>query len=363
MRNDTGFDEMSTKIAGQARNDEEYIMTIFVTGAAGYIATHVILELYKQGYDVVAADNFSNSKPEAITRTRALAGTDFPCYEMDIRDTDELAKIFKTHNIECVIHLAGLKAVGESVEKPLTYYANNLDSTISLLNAMKQHNIRNLIFSSSATVYSGDNEMPLTEDSKTGNCTNPYGWTKYMCEIIISDFVHANKDFSAALLRYFNPIGADISGDIGEDPSDIPNNLMPYIAQTAVGRRPFLSVFGNDYDTPDGTGVRDYIHVADLASGHVASIKYLETHKGINTFNLGTGKGISVLELVEAFESASGVKIKQKITDRRPGDLAVSYASTKKAERELGWTAKKTLLEACADSWRWQSKNPNGYEG
>jgi len=337
-------------------------MSIFVTGGAGYIGSHVILELLEQGYDVVAADNFVNSKPEAISRVRKLSGKDFPFYEMDICDTGGLDSIFSIHNVSCVIHCAGLKAVGESVQKPLEYYSNNLNSTIELLSAMRRFDVRKFIFSSSATVYSGNNDMPLTEQSLIGGCTNPYGWTKFMCEQIISDTASSVEGWSVALLRYFNPIGAHPSGTIGEDPQDIPNNLMPYIAQTAVGKLPVLSVYGNDYDTPDGTGVRDYIHVMDLAAGHVSAVKYVESNSGVNTFNLGTGKGVSVLELVAAFEEASGITINTKIAQRRPGDLAICYASTEKARRELSWEANRLLLDACADTWRWQKNNPNGYE-
>jgi len=336
-------------------------MTVFVTGGAGYIGTHIVLELFEQGYDVVAADNFSNSKPEAVSRLRQLAGSDFPFYEADMRDGAMLDRIFSTHDIDCIIHLAGLKAVGESVEKPLLYYSNNLDSTIALNEAMERHDVRKLIFSSSATVYSPDSEMPLTEDSPTGGCSNPYGWTKLMCEQIISDVSWARGGNAVSLLRYFNPIGAHPSGLIGEDPQDVPNNLMPYIAQTAVGRRPFLSVYGDDYDTPDGTGVRDYIHVVDLAAGHVAALKYIETHNGVSVFNLGTGRGVSVLELVSAFEDASGISIPKKIAGRRAGDLPVCYAATDKARLQLGWEAKKTIVDACVDSWRWQKNNPEGY--
>ena len=334
---------------------------IFVTGGAGYIGSHTVLELFKQGYDVVVADNFSNSKPEAVKRIKELAGRDFPFYEIDIQDSKRLDYIFNEHDIICVIHLAGAKAVGESISKPLEYYSNNINSTLQLCETMKRHGVANIIFSSSATVYSGDNIMPLGEDARTGNCLNPYGWTKYMCEQILTDVSGANKDWSVVLLRYFNPIGAHESGRIGEDPQDIPNNLMPYIAQVAVGRLPILSVFGNDYDTPDGTCIRDYIHVVDLAAGHVAAIKYIEKNKGVNVFNLGTGKGVSVLELVSAFEEASGVAIERKIAPRRAGDLPVTYAKTDKAKTELHWEARKTALEACADSWRWQKNNPNGY--
>ena len=336
-------------------------MTIFVTGGAGYIGSHTVLELLEQGYDVAVADNFSNSKQEAVSRVKHLAGRDFKFYEMDVRDSARLDRVFFEHDIGCVIHLAGLKAVGESVEIPLDYYANNLNSTITLCGVMKSHGIGKLIFSSSATVYCANNEMPLTEESPTGGCPNPYGWTKYMCERIIIDVAGANKNWAVALLRYFNPIGAHSSGQIGEDPQNIPNNLMPYIAQTAVGRLPYLNVFGNDYATPDGTGVRDYIHVSDLASGHVSTIKYLDTHPGVNIFNLGTGKGVSVLELLSAFEKSAGISIPKKIAGRRAGDLQVCYAAVEKAKRELGWTAKKTIADACADTWRWQKNNPNGY--
>jgi len=337
-------------------------MTIFVTGGAGYIGSHAILELLEQGYDVVAIDNYSNSKPEAIKRVKELAGRDFPFYEIDVRNRTQLYDLFGKHDIDCVIHFAGLKAVGESVKIPLEYYSNNLDSTLILCEAMKKHNIRKIIFSSSATVYDTKAEMPLTEDSRTGNCINPYGWTKIMCEQILIDTVNATENWSVALLRYFNPIGAHKSGRIGEDPQDIPNNIMPFIAQTAVGRHPHLNVNGNDYDTPDGTCIRDYIHVVDLAAGHVAAIKYIKKNTGVSIFNLGTGKGVSVLELISAFEEATGVKIKTKNAPRRPGDGPLCYAATEKAKNELGWEAKKTLQEGCADTWRWQKNNPHGYE-
>jgi len=336
-------------------------MKIFVTGGAGYIGSHAILELLKQGYEVVVIDNFINSKPEAITRVKELSGCDFPFYEMDLRDGKQLDRVFGKHNIDCVIHFAGLKAVGESIEKPLEYYSNNLDSTIVLCNAMKKHKINKIIFSSSATVYNAEDEMPLTENSLVGGCTNPYGWTKFMCEQILTDTVKANDGWSATLLRYFNPIGAHESGRIGEDPQDIPNNIMPYIAQTAVGRLPYINIYGDDYDTPDGTGVRDYIHVVDLAIGHVAAIKFLQNHSGVSIFNLGTGKGVSVLELISAFESVTGKELKKKIAPRRPGDIATCYASTEKAKKELGWKTAKTIEDACADTWRWQKNNPNGY--
>ena len=336
-------------------------MTVLVTGGAGYIGSHTCLELLGQGYEVIVADNFCNSSPEAIRRVKALSGKDFPFYEADVRDAKAMDDVFGRHDIGCVIHFAGLKAVGESVQVPLKYYGNNLESTITLCEAMVRAGVKQIIFSSSATVYNGENEMPLTEASRTGGCTNPYGWTKYMCEQILQDAAAAIDGFCVVLLRYFNPIGADESGRIGEDPSDIPNNLMPYIAQTAVGRRDYLRVFGGDYSTPDGTGVRDYIHVSDLARGHVAAIQYCQKHTGCEVFNLGTGQGTSVLELLRAFEKAAGKQIPYQIVERRPGDLAISYAATEKAAEILGWHADKNIADACADSWRWQRSNPIGY--
>lgn len=329
-------------------------MTIFVTGGAGYIGSHTALKLLEQGYDVVVADNFVNSKPEVVRRLRELSGRDFTFIEADVSKAEQLDKIFAENNIDCIIHFAGLKAVGESVSMPLEYYSNNLNSTIALCSAMKKHNVSKFIFSSSATVYNAAAKMPLTEDSPVGGCTNPYGWTKFMCEQILTDFAKANEGWSVALLRYFNPIGAHESGQIGEDPQGIPNNLMPYIAQTAVGKLPHLNVTGNDYDTPDGTGIRDYIHVEDLATGHIAAIDYICKNSGTCIFNLGTGKGTSVLELIAAFEEATGVKINTKLAPRRPGDLPISYAATDKARELLGWEAKKTIREGCADTWRWQ---------
>jgi len=337
-------------------------MRIFVTGAAGYIGSHTVLELLEQGYDFVAADNFSNSSPLAVERVKRLAGRDFPFYNSDVRDAAGLDEIFNSHEIDCIVHFAGLKAVGESVKIPLDYYGNNLNSTIALCNAMRQYGVKKFIFSSSATVYSSDNDMPLTEDSAVGNCANPYGWTKFMCEQILRDAAAANGDWVVSILRYFNPIGAHKSGEIGEDPRDIPNNLMPFITQVAVGRLDHLRVFGDDYDTNDGTGVRDYIHVVDLAKGHVEALRHLENRSDISVFNLGTGMGTSVLELVGAFEKASGVKIPRKIEGRRGGDLPVCYASVVKAERQLAWTANITIEEGCEDSWRWQRKNPHGYK-
>jgi len=337
-------------------------MNIFLTGGAGYIGSHTVVELISQGYDVIVADNLSNSKPEAIRRLKEITGKDFPFYEMDVRDSNKLDEVFVKHNIDVVIHFAGFKAVGESVAKPLDYYENNLNSTIALCEAMKKHNVSKIIFSSSATVYSGNNEMPLTENSNIGNCACPYGWTKFMNEQILTDTVNANDGWSLVLLRYFNPIGAHESGRIGEDPNGIPNNLLPYISQTAIGKFPYLTVHGDDYNTPDGTCIRDYIHVVDLAKGHTAALKYIQNNNGVSVFNLGTGKGVSVFEFVTAFEEATGIKINKKIGPRRSGDLPYAYASTEKAKKELGWEAVKSLTEACADSWRWQKNNPNGFE-
>lgn len=341
-------------------------MTIFVTGGAGYIGSHTVIKLLEQGYDVIVADNFVNSKPDAIDRMRKLAKDssnakprDFTFIEADVSEPEQLDRIFTKNKIDCIIHFAGLKAVAESVSMPLEYYSNNLNSTISLCNTMKKHGVTKIIFSSSATVYNMSAEMPLTEDSPTGGCTNPYGWTKYMCEQILTDTANANEGWSVALLRYFNPIGAHRSGQIGEDPQGIPNNLMPLIAQTAAGRFPHLNVTGDDFDTPDGTGIRDYIHVEDLASGHVAAIDYINKNSGLCIFNLGTGKGTSVYELIAAFEEATGVHIEMKIAPRRPGDGPVSYAATDKAKRLLGWEAKKTIKEACGDTWRWQQSSSN----
>ena len=306
-------------------------------------------------------DNLVNSNPKALERVEQITGKKLSFYEADVRDRAALDKIFETHNIGCAIHFAGLKAVGESVAMPLEYYDNNLNSTVTLCRAMKDHGVNNIVFSSSATVYSGDNSMPLRETSHTGMCTNPYGWTKYMTEQILSGMAFADKEWSVVLLRYFNPIGAHESGMIGEDPRGIPNNLMPYITQVAIGRREKLSIYGNDYPTPDGTGVRDYIHVVDLAKGHVAAVKYVVSGQGCEVFNLGTGIGYSVLDMVHAFEKANGVKVPYQIVGRRPGDLPTCYADPAKSERVLGWKAEKNLEDMCRDSWNWQSKNPMGY--
>jgi len=338
-------------------------MTVFVTGGAGYIGSHAVLELLERGYQVVVADNFSNGRPAALDRIKKLSGREFVCYEIDVRDEDKLDLIFSSHKIDCVMHFAGLKAVGESVAWPLKYYANNLESTIALCSAMLRHGVKNIIFSSSASVYYGGNEMPLREDSVVGNCTNPYAYTKLMCEQILTDTATANPDFSTVMLRYFNVIGAHSSGELGEDPQGIPNNLVPYIAQTAVGRREILSVYGDDYNTPDGTCIRDYIHIEDLIRGHVAALDYADKNKGAAIFNLGTGKGSSNLEVIKAFEDASGVMINKKSAPRRAGDWAVAYASADKAREELNWVAKKTLADAMADLWRFQSRYPSGYDG
>ena len=336
-------------------------MNVLVTGGAGYIGSHTCLELLNEGYGVVVLDNLCNSNPKSLDRVKALTGKDLIFYEGDVRDEDLLRKIFAAHDIGCVIHFAGLKAVGESVSMPWEYYDNNLNSTLVLTKVMKEVGMKNIIFSSSATVYTADNEMPLKEDSRTGNCTNPYGWTKYMTEQILSGIAHADDQWSVVLLRYFNPIGAHHTGRIGEDPRGIPNNLMPFVTQVAVGRREKLSVFGNDYDTPDGTGVRDYIHVVDLAKGHVAAVKYACSNQGCEVFNLGTGTGYSVLDMVKSFESVNNVAVPYVITDRRPGDIATCYADPAKSAEKLGWKAEKNLADMCRDAWNWQSKNPMGY--
>ena len=336
-------------------------MNVLVTGGAGYIGSHTCLELLESGYDVIVVDNLCNSNPESLNRVQALTGKTLKFYEGDVRDEALLLKIFEENEIGCVIHFAGLKAVGESVAMPWEYYDNNLNATLVLTKVMKQVGMKNLIFSSSATVYTADNEMPLKETSRTGNCTNPYGWTKYMTEQILSGLAYADQDWSVVLLRYFNPIGAHQSGRIGEDPRGIPNNLMPYITQVAVGRREKLNIFGNDYDTPDGTGVRDYIHVVDLAKGHVAAVKYAAANSGCEVFNLGTGTGYSVLDMVNAFRDVNKVALPYAIVDRRPGDIATCYADPAKSKEKLGWMAEKTLEDMCRDSWNWQKNNPMGY--
>ena len=336
-------------------------MAVLVTGGAGYIGSHTCVELMNAGIDVVIVDNFYNCRKSSIDRIKALVGRDFPYYECDIRDREGLDKIFKTEKIDSVIHFAGLKAVGESVQKPLEYFDNNITGTLVLLDVMRKNGCKKIVFSSSATVYGTKNISPLTEDMEIGGVTNPYGRTKYMIECILQDLYVSDKDWSICLLRYFNPIGAHKSGTMGEAPNGIPNNLMPYITQVAIGKRDHLSVFGNDYDTPDGTCVRDYIHVVDLALGHVKAVQKVEGEKGVFIYNLGTGKGYSVLDVVNAFKKASGIDIKYEIVARRAGDLAVCYSDPSKAYKELGWKAERDIEEMCEDSWRWQKQNPNGY--
>ncbi|MGI6264276.1 MAG: UDP-glucose 4-epimerase GalE [Acutalibacteraceae bacterium] len=337
-------------------------MAILITGGNGYIGSHTCLQMLNAGYDVVVLDNHCNSKPAVARRVQALAGRTYPVVEGDIRDKACLRRVFADYPIEAVIHFAGLKAVGESVQKPLTYYDNNVAGTTALCEVMAEAGCKRIVFSSSATVYNADLPSPRREDMPTGGVSNPYGRTKYMIEEILKDLCFADKDWSAVLLRYFNPVGAHESGAIGEDPQGIPNNLMPFVAQVAVGKRDHLNVFGDDYDTPDGTGVRDYLHVVDLARGHVCAVKYALEHTGAEAFNLGTGTGYSVLEIVRTFERESGVPIPYVIAPRRAGDIAVNYSDPAKAQRVLGWRAEKTLADMCRDTWRWQSQNPNGYD-
>ena len=336
-------------------------MNVLVTGGAGYIGSHTCVELLNRGMGVVVIDNLVNASPKAIERVEQITGKHVHFYENDVRDRAALDRIFEKHHIDCAIHFAGLKAVGQSVSMPLEYYDNNLFSTVTLCEAMRDHGVKDIVFSSSTTVYSGDNDMPLREGSRTGMCTNPYGWTKYMSEQILRDTAFADSGWAVVLLRYFNPIGAHSSGLIGEDPRGIPNNLMPFISQVAVGRLDHLNVFGDDYDTHDGTGVRDYIHVVDLARGHAAAIEYMQRHRGESVFNLGTGMGYSVLDMVKAFERVTGKKIPYEIVPRRPGDLATVYSSPDKSAEELGWKAQYDLDDMCRDAWAWQSKNPMGY--
>lgn len=337
-------------------------MAILVTGGAGYIGSHTCVQLIEAGYDVVVVDNLCNSSKESLKRVAAIVGKEIPFYEADIRDAEALTRIFEKEDISAVIHFAGLKAVGESVAKPLEYYDNNIAGTLVLCDVMRKAGVKNIIFSSSATVYGDPAFIPITEECPKGQCTNPYGWTKSMLEQILTDLHTADEEWNVVLLRYFNPVGAHKSGTIGENPKGIPNNLMPYITQVAVGKREFLGVFGNDYDTHDGTGVRDYIHVVDLADGHVKALRKIEEKAGVCVYNLGTGNGYSVLDMVHAFEKACGHELPYKILDRRPGDVAACYADPAKAKEELGWVAKRNLEEMCEDSWRWQSTNPNGYE-
>ncbi|MDO4284087.1 MAG: UDP-glucose 4-epimerase GalE [Eubacteriales bacterium] len=337
-------------------------MKILVTGGAGFIGSHTVVELQNAGYDAVVVDNLVNASPKVIARVEAITGKKIPFYEADIRDREALEKIFEQEKPDAVIHFAGLKAVGESVGLPWEYYENNVSGTLTLLDVMRKNGCKNIIFSSSATVYGDPAFVPITEECPKGTCTNPYGWTKWMLEQILTDLQFADKEWNVVLLRYFNPIGAHKSGTIGENPNGVPNNLMPYITQVAVGKLPQLHVYGDDYDTHDGTGVRDYIHVVDLALGHVKALKKLEPGSGLNIYNLGTGVGYSVLDIVKNFEEATGKKIPYVIDPRRAGDIATCYSSAKKAQEELGWEAQYGIKEMCEDSWRWQSMNPNGYD-
>ena len=336
-------------------------MKILVTGGAGYIGSHTCVELLQQNYDVVVIDNLCNSNPKSLQRVEQITGRKLAFYEGDVRDEALLRRIFTEHKIDCVIHFAGLKAVGESVSMPWKYYDNNLNSTLVLTKVMEELGVKRMIFSSSATVYASNNEMPLKECSRTGDCTNPYGWTKYMIEQILTGMACADSEWSICLLRYFNPIGAHDSGLIGEDPRGIPNNLMPFITQVAIGRREKLSVYGNDYNTHDGTCVRDYIHVVDIAKGHVAAVKYAMEHEGCQVVNLGTGIGYSVLDIVHTFRDVNEVELPYEIAARRPGDIATCYADPAKSLEILNWKAEKNLEDMCKDSWNWQKNNPMGY--
>ena len=334
---------------------------ILITGGAGYIGSHTALELLNEGYEVVVYDNLCNSSRESLRRVEELTGKEIRFYEGDVLDAKALEEMFETEKVDAVIHCAALKAVGESVRKPLEYYNNNITGTLTLMEVMDKVGVKNIVFSSSATVYGSPEQIPITEECPKGQCTNPYGWTKSMMEQIMTDLQKAHPEWNVILLRYFNPVGAHKSGRIGEDPKGIPNNLMPYISQVAVGKLEKLVVFGDDYDTPDGTGVRDYIHVVDLAIGHVKAIKYIFTNPGLDIINLGTGTGYSVLDMVKAFGKACGKEIPYEIKPRREGDIAMCYAAPDKAAKVLGWKAERGLEEMCEDTWRWQSQNPNGY--
>ncbi len=336
-------------------------MKIFVTGGAGYIGSHTMVELLNAGHDVVVIDNLSNSKEESLRRIREITGKDFRFYRADLRDKHMLSDIFNNNSIDAVIHFAGLKAVGESTQKPLEYYSNNINGTLCLCEVMREFNVKKIAFSSSATVYGDPHSVPITEDFPL-SATNPYGRSKLFIEEILRDLYASDNSWDVILLRYFNPVGAHSSGQIGEDPNGIPNNLLPYISQVAIGRLKILSVFGNDYPTHDGTGVRDYIHVVDLALGHVRAIEKIKSKTGVKVYNLGTGRGYSVLEMIEAFTKASGRDIPYQITARRPGDIAECYADSSLAKKELNWVARKGIDEMCKDTWKWQSLNPNGYE-
>jgi UDP-glucose 4-epimerase len=337
-------------------------MKVLVTGGAGYIGSHTVIELLTIGHEVVIVDNLVNSSAESLARVEKITGQEIPFIELDVCDAEALRKVFQDNKFDAVIHFAGLKSVGESVQKPLWYYRNNIDSTLTLCEVMQDHGVKKLIFSSSATVYGTPSELPLKETSQVGaGITNPYGQTKFMIEQILRDVITADADWQISLLRYFNPIGAHASGLIGEDPNGLPNNLLPYVSQVAVGKLDKIRIFGDDYDTPDGTGVRDYIHVVDLAKGHVAALEHLPEAGTAGVYNLGAGQGISVLELIHAFEKACGKELPREIVARRPGDVASCYADVAKARQELDWQATKSLEDACADSWRWQSMNPQGY--
>ena len=337
-------------------------MAILVTGGAGYIGSHTVVELQSAGYDVVVLDNLSNASEKSLERVEKITGKPVTFYKADILDRDALNEVFEKESIDSCIHFAGLKAVGESVAKPWEYYENNIAGTLTLVDVMRKHGVKNIIFSSSATVYGDPAFVPITEECPKGQCTNPYGWTKSMLEQILTDIQKADPEWNVVLLRYFNPIGAHKSGTIGENPNGIPNNLMPYITQVAVGKLKELGVFGNDYDTPDGTGVRDYIHVVDLAVGHVRAVEKLKEKAGVSVYNLGTGNGYSVLDMVKAFSKACGKEIPYQIKPRRAGDIATCYCDASKAKEELHWVAERDLNKMCEDSWRWQSMNPNGYE-
>ena len=336
--------------------------TILVTGGAGYIGSHTLIELHNAGYDFVVVDNLINSQRESLNRVSRIIGKEIPFYKVDIRDAMSLEKIISSHKFYACIHFAGLKAVGESVEKPLEYYDNNMTGTFVLLTQLRKYGCKNLIFSSSATVYGNPQFVPITEECPKGQCTNPYGQTKSMLEEVLKDVQKADSEWNIVLLRYFNPIGAHASGTIGENPNGVPNNLMPYITQVAVGKRPYLGVFGDNYETPDGTGVRDYIHVVDLAKGHVCALKAIDRKCGLAIYNLGTGQGYSVLDVVKAFERVNEVKIPYQIMPRRAGDIATCYSNQNKAKEDLGWEAQYGIDEMCRDSWNWQKNNPNGYE-
>ena len=335
-------------------------MNVLVTGGAGYIGSHTCVQLLNSGYDIVVVDNLCNSCEESLNRVKKITGKDFKFYEVDLLDKEKLNNIFEENKFDAVIHFAGLKAVGESCEKPLLYYQNNLISTLTLCEVMAAHGVKKMVFSSSATVYGKPHTVPITEDFPL-SCTNPYGQTKLMIEYILKDIAKADSEWDIALLRYFNPVGAHESGLIGEDPKGIPNNLMPYISQVAVGKRDYVHVFGNDYDTPDGTGVRDYIHVLDLADGHLCALEKIKDNVGVVVYNLGTGHGYSVLDMIKAFSKACGKEIPYKIEDRRPGDIDACFANPEKAKNEIGFVAKHTLEEMCADTWKWQQMNPNGF--